>query len=51
MIRAKLKYLNPGLLQSSNLVTIEATKFGGPHKSYMCHNIIELAHRGHVIGP
>jgi hypothetical protein len=36
---------------SSNSVTIEATKFVGPHKSRMCQYIIKLAHRGQMIDP
>jgi hypothetical protein len=32
-------------------VTYAATKFVGPHKSYMHQYIIELAHRGQTIGP
>jgi hypothetical protein len=36
---------------SSNLVSIDATKFAGPHKSHMHHYIIEYAHRGQAINP
>jgi hypothetical protein len=36
---------------SSNLVTVEATKFAGPHKSRMCQYIINLVPRGQTIGP
>jgi hypothetical protein len=36
---------------SSNSVTIEATKFVGPHKSRMRHYIINLVHQGQTIGP
>jgi hypothetical protein len=36
---------------SSNSVTIEATKFVGPHKSRMCQYLINLVHWGQTIGP
>jgi hypothetical protein len=36
---------------SSNSATHDATKFVGPHKSYMRQYIMELAHRGKMIGP
>jgi hypothetical protein len=36
---------------SSNLMTIEATKFVGLHKSHMHQYIIKLAHWGQMIGP
>jgi hypothetical protein len=36
---------------SSNLVTVEATKFARPHKSRMCQYIINLVHQGQTIGP
>jgi hypothetical protein len=35
----------------SNSVTIEATKFVGPHKSRMCQYVINLVHRGQTISP
>ncbi len=36
---------------SSNSSTHEATKFVGPHKSHMRQYIINLVHRGQMIGP
>jgi hypothetical protein len=36
---------------SSNSATDEATKFVGPHESYMHQYIINLVHRGQTIGP
>jgi hypothetical protein len=32
-------------------MTIEATKFVGPHKSCMHHDIINFVHWGQMIGP
>jgi hypothetical protein len=34
---------------SSNLTTVEATKFMRPYKFYMCQYIINLIHRGQMI--
>jgi hypothetical protein len=36
---------------SSNLATVEATKFVGSHKCRIRQYIINLAHRGQTIGP
>jgi hypothetical protein len=36
---------------SSNLATVEATKFAGPYESRMRQYIINLVHRGQMIGP
>jgi hypothetical protein len=35
----------------SNSVTVETTKFVGPHKSRMCQYKINLVHRGQTIDP
>jgi hypothetical protein len=35
----------------SNSSTIEATRFVGPNKSCVCQYIINLIHRGQMIGP
>jgi hypothetical protein len=36
---------------SSNSVTVQATKFVGPHKSHMRQYIINLVHQDQTIGP